>query len=109
MVTSWIPPAHLMNQIENVEMAYENYLPIYTAIYDNKSKISKRVYYSNYVYVGQYSLPLKITEIEYLANGDSIISRKEYSNVKMGTEADNSYFNFKIPSNAKLVKQVPVK
>ncbi len=109
MITSWLPPTNLMNQIHNVEMAYENYLPIYTAIYNSKSKISKKVYYSSYTYVGQYSLPLKITEIEYLANGDSVITRKEYTNVKMGTEAENTYFNFKIPSNATLVKQPPVK
>jgi hypothetical protein len=104
MITTWLPPLSLVNQISKIEMAHENYMPIYTAIYNTKSKFSKKIYYSNYTTVGQFSLPLKMTEIEYLANGDSIVSRKEYSDFKLGSIANSAYFNYPIPANAKLMK-----
>jgi len=104
MITTWLPPISAMDKISKIEMAHENYLPIYTAIYNTKSKFSKKIYYGDYMNVSQYSFPLKITEIEYLANGDSIISRKQYSDIKTGIRAKSAYFNYTIPSNATLIK-----
>lgn len=103
-ITTWLPPIYLTDQISKVEMAHENYLPVYTAIFNVKSKYSKKIYYSDYLPVDQYFLPTKITEIEYLANGDSIISRKIYSDIKTGAQATSPYFNYAIPANAKLMK-----
>ena len=100
-ITSWLPPSWQIGRISKVELAHENYLPIYTAYYNEKSKAIRKVYFTNYYISSAAALPQRITEIEYLPNGDSIISRKIYSDIKFDLNASNEYFDFKIPANAK--------
>lgn len=100
-ITSWLPPSWQIGRISKVELAHENYLPIYTAYYNEKSKAIRKVYFTNYFMSSAAALPQRITEIEYLPNGDSIISRKIYSDIKFDLNASNEYFDFKIPANAK--------
>jgi hypothetical protein len=100
-ITSWLPPSWQIGRISKVELAHENYLPIYTAYYNEKSKAIRKVYFTNYFMSSAAALPQRITEIEYLPNGDSIISRKIYSEIKFDLNASNEYFDFKIPANAK--------
>jgi hypothetical protein len=100
-ITEWLPPTWQIGQISKVELAHENYLPIYTAYYNEKSKAIRKVYFSNYFMSNAAALPQRITEIEYLPNGDSIISRKIYSDIKFDLNASGEYFDFKIPADAK--------
>jgi hypothetical protein len=100
-VTDWIPPNLQLGNLSKVELAQENYLPIYTAYYNAKNKAIRKVYFSDYTISSAAALPRRITEIEYLPNGDSIISRKVYSDIKFDLDASDEYFNFKIPSDAK--------
>lgn len=99
-VTIWKAPS-ILKGIETVKMVFENGLPVYSEYQANKKKILKKIYYTNYKDFTQFRLPLKIIEISYLPSGDSIINRTLFSNVKVTSSADDKYFNFKIPDNAK--------
>jgi hypothetical protein len=104
MVVTWIPSAELAPKVNKVEVVYEQYLPIFTAYYGKNKKVSKKIFYSNYTIYEQVNLPLKITEFNYLANGDSTISRLIYSDIKVGQSANSQYFNYSIPSNARIME-----
>jgi hypothetical protein len=101
-VTNWTPPS-LLSGLANVKMVFENGVPVYSEYQANKKKILKKIYYTNYKDFVQFRLPAKIIEISYKSSGDSIISRTVFSDVDISSAADNSYFNFKIPENAKPV------
>ena len=102
-VTLWKAPSVLngINGVETVKIVFDNGLPIYSEYKANKEKIMRKIYYINYNDFVQFRLPSKIIEINYKPMGDSIISRTIFSDVKVSSTADNSYFNFKIPDDAK--------
>jgi hypothetical protein len=102
-VTNWSPPSYLNNALTNVKMVFENGFPVYSEYQAIKDKILKKIYYTNYEDFERFRLPMKIIEINYKSAGDSIISRTVFSDVNVSSTADNSYFNFKIPENAKPV------
>jgi hypothetical protein len=99
-VTIWKAPS-VLKGIDKVKMVFENRLPVYTEYQSLKSKVIKKIYYTNYKDFSQFRLPLKIIEINYLPSGDSIVTRTLFSNVKASSSGDDDYFNFKIPENAK--------
>ena len=99
-VTLWKSPTFLKG-IETVKMVFDNGLPVYSEYQANKNKVLKKIYYTNYKDFTQFRLPLKIIEISYLPSGDSIVNRTIFSDVNISLSADNKYFNFKIPDNAK--------
>ncbi len=102
-VTIWKSPS-ILTGIENVKMVFDNGSPIYSEYKAaDKDKILKKTYYTNYKDFVQFRLPMKIIEISYKPTGDSIISRTVFSDVKISSSADNSYFDFKIPDDAKPV------
>ncbi len=99
-VTLWKAPS-ILGGIETVKMVFDNGFPIYSEYKANKEKILKKIYYLGYNDFARFKLPSKIIEISYLPKGDSIVSRTVFSDVKVSSTADNSYFNFKIPEDAK--------
>jgi hypothetical protein len=99
-VTTWKAPS-ILKGIESVKMVFENGLPVYSEYQSLKKKIIKKIYYTSYKDFTQFRLPQKIIEISYLPSGDSLINRTLFSNVKVSNTADDKYFNFKIPDNAK--------
>ena len=48
-------------------------------------------------------MPFAITEFEYMSPTDSIITKRVYSNLKINTQVDEKFLDFKIPSSAKVV------
>ena len=86
-----------------VEIAYENFKPIFCAYYKRDNTPVKKIYYNNYSNYGQYNFPLRITEINYISAKDSSISRKIYSDVKVDFQANHSNFDFQIPPTAKKI------
>jgi hypothetical protein len=104
IITTWIPSSLSVGQVSKIVLVHENYMPIYVAYYNLKGKPFKKAYYSNYFTSTNTPFPTRIVEIDYLPSGDSIISRKVYSNVKVNQEANSSYFDFTVPSNAKVIK-----
>jgi len=104
VITQWIPSTKNGNQeLSKIEMVHEKYKPIYMAFYNAQKKIIKKTYYTNYNKIQDISFPLNITEFSYDTKGDSTITRRLYSNVKTNKEVDETYLNYKIPSNAKVI------
>ena len=102
-ITNWNPPSYLSSNLAHVKMVFENGVPVYSEYLSNKEKALKKIYYTNYEDFQRFRLPMKIIEINYKPSGDSIISRTMFSDINVSSTADNSYFNFKIPENAKPV------
>jgi len=105
VITTWLPPLNLSSLLSKVELAHENYQPIFLGFFDSNGKPKQKVYYSAYTKIGNYNIPMNITEFQYLAQGDSIITKRSYSDVKINEQVDDTYLSFKIPVNAKLIKQ----
>ena len=96
-------PSDNNSNFSKIEMVHENHLPVYCAYFDTKSRIVQKIYYSDYQMLSFTVFPKRITEITYIAANDSIVSRKLYSNIKVGRDAISQYFDFSIPSDAKIV------
>jgi hypothetical protein len=103
LITKWSSPMG-SKSVSEIELVYNDYVPIYTSFISSANKPLNKTYYGNYTeFKGNY-IPLRITEITYLATGDSIVSRKDYSDLKFGNQVQTYLLNFKIPNNAKVVK-----
>ena len=103
VITTWLPPLNTDIPLGKIEIVHENFLPVFMGFFDKNGNATHKVYYSNYQNVQNMQLPLNITEFQYLPEGDSVISKRSYSNIKTNEQVDNTYLNFKIPANAKLV------
>jgi outer membrane lipoprotein-sorting protein len=101
IVTNWINEDN--PEVGKVELVHENSLPIFICFYDKNNKPLQKSFYSNYQYIGNLKMPLTITEFEYIGRNDSVVSKKTYSNPKLNSEVADTYFSFKIPSNAKFI------
>lgn len=102
-VTVWKAPS-ILNGVESVKMVFDNGFPVYSEYTATRKKILRKIYYTGYEDFERFRLPLKVIEINYKPSGDSIISRTVFSDVKVSSTADNSYFDFKIPEDAKPIK-----
>ena len=102
--THWKAPEKMQARVSEVELGYDNFLPIYVAYYGPKKGVTNKTFYANYKAVGSVMIPTRITEYVFLSPKDSIVSRKDYFDIKTGIDASRSLLDFKIPSNAKLVK-----
>lgn len=101
VITTWVP--QMTDQVSKVELVHENSLPIFICFFDVNGKPIQKAFYYNYQNIGNLKMPLTITEYEYVGPNDSIISKKTYSNPQLNSMVEDSYFSFKIPSNAKFV------
>lgn len=104
VITDWIPPVNLLSKMSHVELVHEGYSPIYMAFYGKKEKLLSKIFYYNYQKAGDLSIPNTITEFQYLPNGDSTITKRIYSDIKLNEQVDEKWLNYKIPDNAKIVK-----
>ncbi len=91
-------------KIPKVEMVYKFQQPIYSAYFDAKENLKKKIFYSDYLSFGLYSVPMKIVEIDYVNAKDSTISKKTYSGVKTNKDAISPYYSYKVPANARVIK-----
>ncbi len=103
VITEWFPPESLYHIYNRVELVHEDFIPIYAAYYDAQRKLAKKVYYSDFHYMGDVYLPGLITEFNYIGN-DSIINRIRFTDIKVNHQAVSPWFNFEIPSDARLNK-----
>ena len=86
--------------ISQVELIFQDHLPICMIYYNGKFQPLRKVYFSNYKQ-DRIPMPMRITEVEYTTPGDSIVRLSTYSNLLVGTAANSEMFNFKVPANAK--------
>jgi len=104
MITIWSPPALTNQNISQVELVLQNYLPIYFEFKSIEDKVVNKLYFSNYKNISNNMIPMRITEISYVGEKDSIVNRLDYSDIRTGLDVDNYYLDFKIPSDAKIIK-----
>lgn len=104
LVTNWLPSVEYMKYFSTVELVFKQNAPIYIKFIGTNAKVVKKSYYYNYKKIYNLNFPETITNIYFNDKGDSSIEKVSYSNLKLNTEANNSYFDFIIPSNAKLIK-----
>lgn len=109
VITTWKPPSDAVSTIKKVEIVHENQIPVFMGFFDSEGKPAQKIFYSNYQNVQNIRMPMNITEFQYLSDGDSIVSRRSYSNIRINESVENTYLNFKIPADARLVKQVEEK
>lgn len=102
IIKTYVTGKKTFKDLSKIEIVYEKNLPIYTAYYYKKD-ITRKVYYSKYMHLSQFTFPTQITEISYDSPTDSTVKREVYSNIKVDQFTRNSLFDYKIPSSAKLV------
>lgn len=102
VITTWVPPSD-SKYIKKVEIAHENFLPIFMGFYGMQDKPLQKSFYSNYQNIGAIKMPLTITEIEYLSDKDSVITKRIYSNLKTNALVEDTYLNYKVPAGAKII------
>lgn len=90
-----------------VELVLENYLPIYLAYYNAGGAVVSRTYLSSYSRFQNLMLPLRVTSVQYTSKKDSTLVRTLYSNVRL--DADDPMFDFRVPADAKPVKNSPAR
>lgn len=103
LVTTWLLGTTNKSEIKKVELVLEKYSPIHMAFFDAKNEIKQKIYYGNYMQVEEFRLPLKITEINFNTKTDSVIERKVYTNVKTNESVIDTYLNYQVPANAKVI------
>jgi hypothetical protein len=102
LVTTWQAPQFL-KEIYQVRIVFNDMLPVYSEYISTKGLILKKIYYSRYENYGNFNLPLRITEITFKSATDSMISLSQFSDVRTGNFPDNTYFEYKIPDDAKVI------
>ena len=101
LVTEWrLKVPDKKTAIQKVKLVYENRKPVYMDYRTAEDKIIRKVFYYNYTHLFSYDFPSTTTEIVY-ADKDSTVSKTSYSDIKTNDQANSTYFNFTIPSNAK--------
>jgi hypothetical protein len=102
-VTKWASP-NSSKGIAEIELVFEDFVPIFTSFISNEKNTLSKTYYDNYQEFNSHYIPLTITEISYINNNDSIVSRKEYFDLRYGSQVNLDMINFKIPDDAKVIK-----
>lgn len=104
MVTEWEPVVYESEDIKKIVLAHLDNLPIYTAYFKVRNKLVRKVYYSDFEMVSSSVLPTTMIDVTYFPKGDSIVNRKLFSDMKFGISLNESYFNFKVPDDAKRIE-----
>jgi len=101
LIFIWKAPQQ-MKAINKVEVVYDGENPIYAAYFNLNGDTIKKIYYYDYFSTTYFQMPGKVTEITYTSEKDSIVQRTIFSNLNVSNSPSSSYFNFKIPDNAKI-------
>jgi hypothetical protein len=104
LVTRWQAPPRMLHQVDKIELVHENQVPIYSCYRNTEGQITLKVYFEDFSVIEGSQVPKRITEIIYLPEGDSIIKRTDFSNVRSDGACDKEKFNFKIPEDAVISK-----
>lgn len=103
-VTNWQAPDHLTAQVNQIKMVHENLQPIFADYLNMKGESVLKVYFSDFREVSGSQIPTRVTEIVFLPEGDSVVKKIEYSDIKWDAQVDQAKFEFTIPENAKVIR-----
>lgn len=90
-------------QVQQIKLVHKQQMPIYMEYKDKNKTTIRKVYYYGYQQFNQYSFPTITTEIVYNSAKDSVITKTQYSDIKINAAAQSQYFSFKVPNNAKKI------
>lgn len=104
LVQYWIPKAK--SSIKHVLLVFnKNQLPVYQEFISKENKIVGKIYFLNYKFDSNVTIPTKIIDVSFKTSKDSSLSIKKYSNLKLNEKVDKTYFNFKMPLNAQVIQK----
>ena len=102
-ISTWRTTKVSDSPIDKIELVHSRFKPVYMCYYDKKGSVLRKVFYYNYIEFGAVSVPGKITEIDYLSETDSVVTRTMLSNLS-AIEETNAELNITIPANAATIK-----
>ncbi len=105
VVNTWMAPIDKQLEAQKIEVAYENYLPIFLGFSNGSGKVFQKTYYSNYQAISYLQMPMTITEISFFNDSDSSITQRSYSDLKVNAQVDNTWLDFQVPKDAKVIDQ----
>jgi hypothetical protein len=103
LITIWQAPLSF-KVVNQIKIVIRDLLPIYAEYIGMDGLIKKKIYYSKYSDFKTFRMPLRITEISFESKTDSTIRLSVFSNILTSDFPPDSYFNFKIPEDAKVAK-----
>lgn len=97
LIKTFTPTA--TSAVAKVELVFQNHLPICMIYYNAKGTPVRKLYFSRYNYE-RIPMPMRVTEIEYISERDSLVRLSTYSNLLFDGEASSDMFDYTIPANA---------
>lgn len=98
------PQAQQKDGYTEVELVHQGKTPVFIGYLNDDNEYVKKVFYYEYEEVGDFEIPTAITEIEYMEEGDSAISKTDFANFQFDEPADLEFMNFQVPASAELIK-----
>lgn len=103
-VTWWQAPDQLTGQVNQIKLVHKNMVPIHADYLDIKGNSVLKVYFDHFENVASSQVPANVTEIIFLPEGDSLIKRTQYSDMKWDAGVDESRFEIVIPDDAEIIR-----
>lgn len=105
-VTEWAPPVQMAAQLGGVKLVHNRQNPIFMSYKDVANNIIKKTYYYDYVNYSGIDLPTSVTQIDFVSQTDSVLTKTTYSDIRMNNQVDEKLLKFEIPENAIVVSQL---
>lgn len=103
-VSWWQAPDHLRDQVNQIKLVHSDMMPVHADYLDRKGSSVMKVYFADYQPSGGSQIPSNITEIIYLSEGDSLIKRTRYTDIRWDADVDENRFNIVIPDDAEHIR-----
>jgi outer membrane lipoprotein-sorting protein len=102
MVSLWkLKKPDAKRQVQKIKLVHQRQSPVYMHYEDGKGAIVRKVYYYGYTQLQDVSFPATSTEVMF-SGKDSSVTKSVFRNFRLNEQATSQYFNYKIPSNAKI-------
>jgi outer membrane lipoprotein-sorting protein len=102
LITEWrLKTPNKKASVQQVKIVYDRVTPIYMHYVDGLGKIIRKVFYYGYQSIDGRPFPATTTEIVYQEK-DSTVSKTVYSDFRLNSAANGSYFDYTIPATAKI-------
>ncbi len=104
LVSEYESDGEFKKYFKKVKLVHKRKDPVFLGYMNEDDEYLKKVYYYDYEDVYGMNFPKAITEITYLENRDSVISKTEFINFTINNPLDKEIIDFKIPESAELIK-----
>lgn len=105
ILTKKIKPGFSEHLFNHVNVNYKNQLPFYAEFYDTDENLFLKIYFTDYKFFSEVSIPGTIREFVYINKNDSIINLVNLTDIQINeSPGDDNYFDFKIPEDARILE-----